>query len=447
MITVFLLLLLNVDSWSLTENDVRESVLAHLPLIEEANFKYQAAKGEETSAEGAFDHKIIFKSRNRIENKYDNQYFETTVERATPLNGLGLVAGHRQGLGHFPAYDGKYQTSSAGEIFAGLTLPLLRNFSIDENRSDLSQRKIDTAIAKEQLVLKKNIYLHKSLSLYYKLLLENKKMTIRKSILDLAEKRQEMLVKRFQAGDLEKIKLVDNQRSIDKRREELLKTEIDFNKFKMELALYVRNKDGEPMTNFNIIDFEFQRELKSIQRTSIEEVPQIKILTYELEKLQIQQKLYDQSKLPGLNVELLGAREMSGNLPYDPQSLQVGFKFDLPFENRKAEGKSVATLYKAKAVDRQRVFTLQKLNRFYDISLQSIDIGIRRWEIINREFDNTLMMANAEKKRWLQGAADLFIVNLREQDTADADVRRWTTLYDYFQSILDAKLYSATLLN
>jgi hypothetical protein len=138
---------------------------------------------------------------------------------------------------------------------------------------------------------------------------------------------------------------------------------------------------------------------------------------------------------------------MSGNLPYDPQSLQVGFKFDLPFENRKAEGKSVATLYKAKAVDRQRVFTLQELNRFYDISLQSIDIGIRRWEIINREFDNTLMMANAEKKRWLQGAADLFIVNLREQDTADADVRRWTTLYDYFQSILDAKLYSATLLN
>jgi outer membrane protein TolC len=267
----------------LTENDVRESVLAHLPLIEEANFKYQAAKGEETSAEGAFDHKIIFKSRNRIENKYDNQYFETTVERATPLNGLGLVAGHRQGLGHFPAYDGKYQTSSAGEIFAGLTLPLLRNFSIDENRSDLSQRKIDTAIAKEQLVLKKNIYLHKSLSLYYKLLLENKKMTIRKSILDLAEKRQEMLVKKFQAGDLEKIKLLDNQRSIDKRREELLKTEIDFNKFKMELALYVRNKDGEPMTNFNIIDFEFQRELKSIQRTSIEEVPQIKILTYELE--------------------------------------------------------------------------------------------------------------------------------------------------------------------
>jgi outer membrane protein TolC len=447
MMMLFTMLFINLNSWSLSENELRQSVLKHLPLIEEASFKYEAARGEETSAEGAFDHKIVFKSRNRIENKYDNQYFETTIERATPLNGLGLVAGHRQGLGHFPAYDGKYQTSSAGEIFAGLTLPLLRNFSIDENRSELKSKKIDTEIAKEQLLLKKNLYLHKSLSLYYKLILESKKIIIRRGILELAEKRQEMLEKRYQAGDLEKIKLVDNQRSIDKRRDELLKTEIDFNKIKMELGLYVRDENGLPRSDFEISDFNTQKQLVSPKRVSLEKVPQIKILNHELEKLQIQQKLFDQSKLPGLNIELLGAREMSGNLPYDPQSLQVGFKFDLPIENRKAEGKSVATLYKLKAIERQRIFTQQELNRFYDISLKSIDIGISRWEIINREFQNTLLMANAEKKKWLQGAADLFIVNLREQDTADADVRRWTTLYDYLQSTLDAKLYSASLMD
>jgi hypothetical protein len=55
-------------------------------------------------------------------------------------------------------------------------------------------------------------------------------------------------------------------------------------------------------------------------------------------------------------------------------------------------------------------------------------------------------MAEAEKKKWVQGAADLFIVNLREQDTADADVRRWTTLYEYFQLSLDAQLYSSTFI-
>ena len=137
---------------------------------------------------------------------------------------------------------------------------------------------------------------------------------------------------------------------------------------------------------------------------------------------------------------------MSGNLPYDPESLQLGFKFDFPLENRKAEGKSVAAIYKAKAFERQRTFTRQELNRFYEITLQSIDIGIQRWEVTNREYETTLVMAEVEKKKWVQGAADLFIVNLREQDTADADVRRWTTLYEYFQLSLDAQLYSSTFI-
>ncbi len=374
------------------------------------------------------------------------QYFETTIERTTPINGLGLVVGHRQGLGHFPAYDGKYHTSSAGEVFAGLTLPLLRNFSIDENRSDLFIKRIDTEIAKEKVILKKNIYLHKSLSLYYKLLLENKKITIRKGILELAEKRQEMLEKRHQAGDLERIKLVDNKRSIFKRRDELLKTEIDYNRIKTEFGLYVRDKDGVPLAQFDLAEFQPRGNLTSIQKNDIENVPQLKILNYELEKLNIQKKLYDQSRLPGLNMELLGAKEMSGNLPYDPESLQLGFKFDFPLENRKAEGKSVAAIYKAKAFERQRTFTRQELNRFYQITLQSIDIGIQRWEVTNREYETTLVMAEAEKKKWVQGAADLFIVNLREQDTADADVRRWTTLYEYFQLSLDAQLYSSTFI-
>jgi outer membrane protein TolC len=444
MITLFIFLISSFPAWSLSEIEVRDSVLKHLPLIEEAALKYEAARGEEMSAEGAFDHKISFKSRNRIEDKYANQYFESTIERVTPWKGLGLMAGHRQGLGTFPAYDGKNQTSGAGEMFAGITMPLLRNFTIDENRAELGSRRIDTKIASEQLILKKNIYLHKALSLYYKYLLENKKIKIRKSILELAESRQGMLEKRFLAGDLEKIKLVDNQRSIDKRRDEYLKTELDLNKIKAELGLYVRDTQGSPVTQFTEQELSPPDRLVVMEKQNLDQVPQLKILNYELEKLKIQEDLNHQLKLPGLALEVLGARELSGNRPYDQDSLQLGVKFDLPLENRKAEGKSVASLYKYKAFERQKIFTFQELTRYYDLTILAIEIGHRRWEITNREFENSLTMASAEKKRWLQGATDLFIVNLREQDTAESDVKRWTTLYEYFQSTLDAKLYSAT---
>lgn len=71
----------------------------------------------------------------------------------------------------------------------------------------------------------------------------------------------------------------------------------------------------------------------------------------------------------------------------------------------------------------------------------------KRWDTISRELKNALTMGSAEVKRWNQGASDLFIVYLREQEAAETNIRRWTALYEYLQYSLDAKLYSGTLLN
>ena len=70
-----------------------------------------------------------------------------------------------------------------------------------------------------------------------------------------------------------------------------------------------------------------------------------------------------------------------------------------------------------------------------------------RWEVTSKEFDGANKMAVAEKSRWAQGASDLFLVNMREQDVADVDTRRWTALYDYHQYHLDARLFSGKILS
>lgn len=188
---IFLLpLIFSASVSAVTEEEISASILKHFPLVEQASLKYEASRGEVEAARGAFDHKLTFKSRNRIEDKYENQYFESTIERQTAMGGLSLIAGHRQGLGNFPAYDGKYETSSAGEIFAGIALPVLRNFQTDEMRLNLKLAKLRKTIAKAELNLKQNIYLHKGLSLYYKWLFANQKLKIRESVLKIAEERQ-----------------------------------------------------------------------------------------------------------------------------------------------------------------------------------------------------------------------------------------------------------------
>lgn len=446
---IFLFILYASQIFALTEQDVARSVLTNFPLIQEAELKAKSAKGELTSAEGAFDHKLIFKSRNRIEDKYDNQYFETTLERRTGFGGTSLVAGHRQGLGHFAEYDGKYRTSGAGEIFAGLSFPILRNMKTDEFRTNLKIKQIEKQQAELESHLKKMIYLHKALTLYYKWILETQKLKINKSIFEMAKKRHDMIERKFKAGDIEGVKVTDNQRAIDKRSGDILKNEIELNKIRAELSVYIRDEKGSPVSIplESSPEFILQKNEPSLFATDVSLNPQMKILDLEREKLKLESIFFDQSKLPGLNLELLGAKELSQNQPYDPERLQVAVKFDFPLENRKAEGKSVSYSYKVLAIDKNRQFLESELSQQLNFFIKASSDSKIRWEITTKEFEGSRKMAEAEKNRWSQGASDLFVVNLREQDVADVDIRRWTALYDYHQYYLDARLFSGHILD
>jgi outer membrane protein, heavy metal efflux system len=442
--TLVLLLFPLSFSFALTKAQLTESVINNFPLIEEALLKRMSAQSEVESARGAFDHKLSFESRNRIEDKYDNQYFQTVLSRNTGLWGAELMVGHRQGIGHFPAYDGKFETSGAGEIFAGLTLPLLRDRSTDGFRTELALKSIDEKISQAEIDLKKNMYLHKALSLYYKLVLELQKLKIYQTVLDLAESRHRMIEAKFKAGDIERLKIDENQRAIDKRRAEIIKTSVGIDKLKNELSLYIRDKNGTSVS-FDIsqpsailLDKFYNLSHKAPKN------PQLAILELERKRLKQELELADQSRLPGLSLQLLGAKELSANNPYDPQSMQVGLKFDFPLENRKAEGKSVSLNFKLQALSKRLLYIEEELSRFMTFSLRASEQAKDLFEVSTKEYERTLKLATAEKSRFFQGSSDLFVVNLREQDLADVEIRRWASLYDYHQYMLDYRLFSGS---
>ncbi len=445
MIRLLALAFLSGTAFAVSEEEITKSVLAHFPLIQQAELKYEASRGEVEEAQGAFDHKLTFKSRNRIEDKYENQYFETTIERQTRYQGLSLVAGHRSGQGLFPAYDGKYKTSSAGEIFAGLALPVLRNFQSDEFRLNIELAKLRKGIAKAEVELKQNISIHKALSLYYKWLFANQKLKIRESILKIAEERQVMLEKKFAAGDVEKLKLIDNLRSIDKRRDELAKARIEWQSARTQLELYYRDDAGVSISlSQEVLP---KDDIRAVPREILtaDVLPQLRIIDQEIRMRQAERKFFDQSRLPGLNLELVGSRELSGNVPWDPSTLQVGLKFDLPLENRKAEGKTTAAEYKFRALLREKDFMIQQLKQQLNFSYDALQATRGRWEVTSSEFEKSVKIAEAERTRWAQGASDLFILAMREQDAADVDVKRWDVWYDYHQLLIDTRLFSGKM--
>lgn len=102
--------------------------------------------------------------------------------------------------------------------------------------------------------------------------------------------------------------------------------------------------------------------------------------------------------------------------------MKVGVMFDFPLENRKAEGKSVATEYKQRAFEKQKEYISQEFDRNYDYSIFGMKESLARLEIVSRENENSVVMAEAE-------------------------IKRWNTLLESQQFYVDALLFSGTLIN
>lgn len=439
MINLLVLLLIGSGALAYTPEEVTKIVLERFPLIEEADRKAAAQEALVTSAKGGFDHKLKAKTRNRIDGDYENDFYQVEVQRQTGLGGLGLNAGIRQGIGLFPAYDGKLKTSTGGEIFAGLTLPLLRGFNTDRNRTDLEVAKLEEAQAKEELRLKKNMYVHKALSLYYKWLLGRKILGVQESILKLAETRESMVGRRHRRGDVEKIKEVDAKRSVLKRRSEILKTQAKQRLLEAELRLFIPELPEADV----LPEKPWERKFKG--KLQLAELPQLRILELEKKKITSRRRLAENEKMPELSVALLGSRELTADGPYGREAIQVGVGFTFPLENRKARGKTVAEEYKKKALEKRLEFSSREYALSYESLRESYGVLLESWTNLRSESEATDTMARGERAKWQQGGSDLYFVNLREEDVAEVEIKKWSTIVELAQTDIDLRLLEVAL--
>lgn len=422
--------------------EVQKSVLAHFPLIQEAQLKPLESKANLNSAAGDFDTKLKVKTSNRIDEKYDYQFIESSVEKQLGGTGLKLFMGYLQGLGRIPAYTGLYETPAAGEGFVGFSMPLLRDRSIDQSRFQLTTAKIENQIAEQEVELKKTFYIYKALSSYEKWRLAYAKYTLKKKLVDIASERQTMLEKRAHAGDLENYRLVDNQRSVDKRNEELLAAELELENARVQLSLYFRSPSGEPIDLKDRIPAIYNRRVVAKNDFEIElhRLPQAQMIDAEISLNKETEKLNRNQSLPSLNLEATTFQRLSGDADGKPTRYQVGIQFELPFENRKARGKAEASKYKIQALEYKKTYFKSELSAHLEQLYSTARLHSERTVIIEREVKGAQYVAEAERKRWKQGEADLFVVALREQEAADAETRLRMAEYEVAQSELDRKL-------
>ncbi|MFO0879000.1 MAG: TolC family protein [Gemmataceae bacterium] len=429
---------------------VLESLDKHYPLIMAAEQERAIAAGARVAALGVFDHNL--KSQNyRDTGTFDNQRYSMFVEQQTPHYGLSYFAGYRLGLGDFPIYYQDRKTGEGGELRAGITQPLLRGLHIDSPRATLAKADIDVAMAEPFINLQRIDISRAATMAYWSWVASGQRYLIGKSVLRIAEDRDAALAKRVQAGNLAQIEREDNRRVIIERQARLVVFMRTFQQAAIQLSLYYRDQHGNPIIpELDRLPAFFEpppppnvdQRLKDLQ-IALERRPEVQRILLQRKKVQVDIDLNENLLLPGVNFGLAGAQDF-GQTKKDLYKTwgQAALLIDVPLERRLARGRLLALRAEMARLLAQERFARDRVQMEVQNSLNGLD---RAYELLRQGRDNRLQnqyLQDAEERQFQVGKSDLFRVNFRELQAADARILEIDAAVEFYRSLAE---YQASL--
>jgi len=421
------------------------------PLIRAAALERRVAEGDVTSAEGGFD--VSWKARGTVTplGYYDNVRAETTIEKPTPYWGTTAFAGWKLGTGEFPVYDGRLETLDHGELRAGVQVPLWRNGPIDRRRANLERAKLGLEIA-DLYVTQQKIELRRvAAQRYWVWVAAGRRVAIAQALLENVAQRDAGIGLRVNTGDLAPIERVENQRALEQRRAGLAQARRAFEQASIELGLFLRDARGEPSLpgaerlpmGFPIIPAAEPLALAADQRLARATRPEALALELQREQQQVERTWAENQLAPGLDVQVAVAHDFGPRSDVRPDLnetvIEASLVLDIPVQTRAQRGRVAAASASAERLDARAQLARERIEADVRDAHSALVAARERIEATRREVALALELERGERTRFEQGDSTLLVVNLREQQTAEALSREVDASFDYFKAQADLR--------
>ncbi len=425
-----------------TLSEVMRSAEKHLlPRMNQA-FEVDQAEGRLLAARGAFDLKIAGSGAAALSGKYDERFGTLALKQQTSLAGLAMEAGYRHGAG-YPVYAAKAMTSRYGEAFGQASLPLLQGSSIDSQRLERDTTYRGVEVARAELEKQRLALLLDAGLAYYSWVKTHRYLEVERVLVALAEGRARLVESSVAAGQLPRVELLDNERLIAERREQLLSARSDAEQSKQELAFFKRDAEGRPSLPDGVPEQEaLNAELRPTPEQALQDVerrhPFIQALQAKEQQLMRRLAWADNQRLPNLDLNARVSKDFGAEQAYAPfattpnkTEVMVGLEFAWPVQQRKARGKAAETTAKIRQLQAGRALFLERLAT----NLRAID---KRLELVKERLvaaraaeRSAQALADAERDRFDEGQGTIFMINQREKVAASATKRVIEVEYDY----------------
>lgn len=432
--------------------DVIHSALQSFPAVLAASKRQEMASGEKLAAEGGFDTVIKMYTRSSLAGQYQNENMDVGFEQPTQVWGATFFGGYRRGVGKYPVYEGKSETATDGEVRAGVLVPLWRNRTIDRRRATLAQAELNQMIAGHEYDLQLLELERQSTYRYWDWVLAGRRVKIARDLLRIAESRNEALNTRIAMGDLPPIDAAENRRAVAERQERLVAAERALEQAAIQLSLYLRTPDGATLMpspadlppGFPKAKPHAHKLLDHLFDEALAKRPEIKRLEAQIAHAEVEVKLAQNQRLPGVDLTISGAQDfgISQSNLVNRSEFYAGVVIDFPVQQRVAEGKGISAEANVERLKSEMRLAEDRIRNEIKDALSAIDAASRRVGLAEAQRSMALELQDGEKARYELGESNLMLINLRELQNGDASMIYIDALNSYHRALADFRFSS-----
>lgn len=424
----------------LTLADVLRQVEGRYPPLAAAMQDLRLAEAERLAAEGGFD--VAWRTRGASVplGHYQQTRLDSLFELPTSLWGTTVFGGYRLGTGHFAPYDGKLETNANGELRAGATVPLWRNGPIDRRRANLSRAETGVEAAVATVTQQRLEVLRQAAVRYWDWVAAGRRHDIARQLLEMARRRDRDLEASIRLGQVPPIERLENQRAVLQREAQLVSAERSFLQAGIELSLFVRTPDGQPLIPaIGRLPVRLPEPGAAEPATMAKELeaaldrrPELRRLAAQQAQAQLELEWARNQLAPAIDLSVAGSQDLGAGSPTrTPAELEASVFLDLPLQTRQLRGRVEAADAALSRLRLQADFARDRAVADIQDAHAAQEAAYRRFALAHQERTLATKLEQAELERFKLGESTLLIVNLREQATADAAMREVDASADY----------------
>lgn len=419
----------------LLPQDILDSAAKRFPQILEALAAERAKRSDVISAEGSFDLVFNAEGYNRVSGFWTGQVLKGEARQNLRKYGAQVYGGYRISDGTFPIYEDINFTNELGEFKVGALFSLLRDRDIDPRRFKLTDTGLAAQQAKLDVILTQIGVQQKALNAYWRWVAAGRELRVYRDLLEIAQDREIGLEKQVAQGAKPEIAVTENRQNIIRRKIFVTQAERNFSIAANDLSFYYRDISNNLITP-SLAQVPSETNLPRLKdtvnydsariNTVLDSRPELRSLKIAIERAKNKIEISENNLKPRLDLNIEVSRDFGdiaeGGSSRDSTDTIIGFKFSVPLQQRQARGR----LSRANAELRAAELQEQRLQDQIEVELSNILIDLTTTlELANLAKDEVAqsnVMVDAELKKFELGASDFFLVNIREERAADAQI-------------------------